>query len=76
FEMKLGISDCIAVLHDPIVILGIFSAFQLEFDLSVLAAVLAVIGYSLNDTVVIYDIVRDNFRKMRNASVVEVVNRS
>ncbi|WP_150467733.1 protein translocase subunit SecF [Francisella sp. SYW-9] len=76
FEMKFGISACIALLHDPIVILGIFSAFQLEFDLTVLAAVLAVIGYSLNDTVVIYDRVRENFRKMRNASVTEVVNRS
>ncbi|KEI35655.1 protein translocase subunit SecF [Allofrancisella frigidaquae] len=76
FELKFGISACLALLHDPIVILGIFAAFQLEFDLTVLAAVLAVIGYSLNDTVVIYDRVRENFRKMRNASVVEVVNRS
>lgn len=76
FEMKFGVSACIALLHDPIVILGIFSAFQLEFDLTVLAAILAVIGYSLNDTVVIYDRVRENFRKMRNASVIEVVNRS
>ena len=75
FEMKFGISACVALLHDPIVILGIFAAFQLEFDLTVLAAVLAVIGYSLNDTVVIYDRVRENFRKMRNASVTEVVNR-
>jgi preprotein translocase subunit SecF len=75
FEMKFGISACIALLHDPIVILGVFAAFQLEFDLTVLAAVLAVIGYSLNDTVVIYDRVRENFRKMRNASVTEVVNR-
>ncbi|AJC48802.1 protein translocase subunit SecF [Allofrancisella guangzhouensis] len=76
FEMKFGVSACLALLHDPIVILGVFAAFQLEFDLTVLAAVLAVIGYSLNDTVVIYDRVRENFRKMRNASVVEVVNRS
>lgn len=76
FEMKFGISACLALLHDPIVILGVFAAFHLEFDLTVLAAVLAVIGYSLNDTVVIYDRVRENFRKMRNASVVEVVNRS
>ena len=75
FEMKFGISACVALLHDPIVILGIFAAFQLEFDLTVLAAVLAVIGYSLNDTVVIYDRVRENFRKMRNSSVTEVVNR-
>ncbi|MFT4693144.1 MAG: preprotein translocase subunit SecF [Francisella sp.] len=75
FEMKFGISACLALLHDPIVILGVFAVFQLEFDLTVLAAVLAVIGYSLNDTVVIYDRVRENFRKMRKASVTEVVNR-
>lgn len=75
FEMKFGISACLALLHDPIVILGVFAAFQFEFDLTVLAAVLAVIGYSLNDTVVIYDRVRENFRKMRKASVTEVVNR-
>lgn len=75
FEMKFGISACLALLHDPIVILGVFAAFQLEFDLTVLAAILAIIGYSLNDTVVIYDRVRENFRKMRNASVTEVVNR-
>ncbi|AXA34225.1 protein translocase subunit SecF [Francisella adeliensis] len=75
FEMKFGISACLALLHDPIVILGVFAAFQLEFNLTVLAAVLAVIGYSLNDTVVIYDRVRENFRKMRKASVTEVVNR-
>lgn len=76
FEMKFGISACVALIHDPIVILGIFAAFQLEFDLTVLAAILAVIGYSLNDTVVIYDRVRENFRKMRNANVAEVVNKS
>ena len=76
FEMKFGISACLALLHDPIVILGVFAAFQLEFDLTVLAAILAVIGYSLNDTVVIYDRVRENFRKLRNAGVKEVVNRS
>lgn len=76
FEMKFGISACIALLHDPIVILGIFAAFQLEFDLTVLAAVLAVIGYSLNDIVVIYDRVRENFRKMHDISVVDIVNRS
>ncbi|AIT10191.1 preprotein translocase subunit SecF [Candidatus Francisella endociliophora] len=75
FEMKFGISACLALLHDPIVILGVFAAFQIEFDLTVLAAILAIIGYSLNDTVVIYDRVRENFRKMRNASVSEVVNR-
>ena len=74
FEMKFGISACLALLHDPIVILGVFAAFQLEFDLTSLAALLAVLGYSLNDTVVVYDRVRENFRKMRKASVNEVVN--
>lgn len=76
FEMKFAVSAGIALLHDPIVILGVFAAFQLEFNLTVLAAVLAVIGYSLNDTVVIYDRVRENFRKMRKATVIEVMNRS
>ena len=76
FEMKFALSAGIALLHDPIIILGVFSAFQLEFNLITLAAVLAVIGFSLNDTVVIYDRIRENFRKFRKASVVEVVNRS
>ena len=76
FEMKFAISAGIALIHDPIIILGVFSAFQLEFTLITLAAVLAVIGFSLNDTVVIYDRVRENFRKMRKADVIEVVNSS
>lgn len=76
FEMKFAISAGIALIHDPIVILGVFAWFQLEFTLTTLAAILAVIGYSLNDTVVIYDRVRENFRKMRKATVIEVVNRS
>lgn len=76
FEMKFAISAGIALLHDPILILGVFSAFQLEFSQVTLAALLAVIGFSLNDTVVIYDRVRENFRKMRKASVIEVMNRS
>ncbi|MDA0911163.1 MAG: protein translocase subunit SecF [Proteobacteria bacterium] len=76
FEMQFAISAGIALIHDPIIILGVFAAFQLEFTLTTLAAVLAVIGYSLNDTVVIYDRVRENFRKMRKASVIEVVNGS
>ena len=74
--MKFAISAGIALLHDPIIILGIFSAFQIEFNLTVLAAILAVIGFSLNDTVVIYDRVRENFRKMRRKTVTEVMNRS
>lgn len=76
FEMRFAISAGIALIHDPIIILGVFAAFQLEFTLTTLAVVLAVIGYSLNDTVVIYDRVRENFRKMRKAPVIEVVNRS
>ncbi|MFZ9035867.1 MAG: protein translocase subunit SecF [Francisellaceae bacterium] len=76
FEMKFALSAGIALIHDPIVILGVFAAFQLEFNLVSLAAILAVIGYSLNDTVVIYDRVRENFRKMRKAPVIEVVNRA
>jgi len=76
FEMRFAVSSAVALAHDPIIILGIFSLFQIRFDLTALAAVLAVIGYSLNDTVVIYDRVRENFRKMRKAPVTEVVNRA
>lgn len=76
FEMRFAISSAVALAHDPIVIMGVFSFFQLRFDLNALAAVLAIIGYSLNDTVVIYDRVRENFQKMRKAGVTEVVNRA
>ena len=76
FEMKFALSAGIALLHDPIIILGVFAAFGLEFNLTSLAAILAVIGYSLNDTVVIYDRIRENFRKMRKVSVTEIINRS
>ncbi|MFT6834052.1 MAG: preprotein translocase subunit SecF [Francisellaceae bacterium] len=76
FELKFALSAGLALLHDPIVILGVFAAFNLQFDLTSLAAILAVIGYSLNDTVVIYDRVRENFRKMRKASVIDVMNKS
>lgn len=76
FEMRFAVASAIALAHDPIIIMGIFSFFQIRFDLTALAAVLAVIGYSLNDTVVIYDRIRENFRKMRKAPVNEVVNRA
>lgn len=76
FEMRFAVSAAVALAHDPILILGIFSLFQLKFDLNALAAVLAVIGYSLNDTVVVYDRIRENFRKLRQATVTEVVNRA
>lgn len=74
FEIKFAMSAAISLAHDPIVILGVFSIFQLRFDLTALAAVLAVIGYSLNDIVVVYDRIRENFRTMRKASITEVVN--
>jgi preprotein translocase subunit SecF len=76
FEMRFAVSAAIALAHDPIIILGIFSLFQIRFDLTALAAVLAVIGYSLNDTVVVYDRIRENFRKLRKSPVIEVVNRA
>ncbi|MEK6747864.1 MAG: protein translocase subunit SecF [Pseudomonadota bacterium] len=74
FEIRFAIGAVFATLHDPFLILGTFSAFQFEFNLTVVAALLAIIGYSLNDTVVIFDRVRENFRKMRKATPVEVVN--
>ncbi len=76
FEMRFAVSAAVALAHDPIIILGIFSLFNLKFDLNALAAVLAVIGYSLNDTVVVYDRIRENFRKLRQSTVTEVVNRA
>ena len=76
FEYRLGVSATVALLHDPIVILGIFSYFQVEFDLATLAGVLAVIGYSLNDTIVVFDRVRENFRKVRKGTPTEIMNAS
>ncbi len=76
FEIKFAISAALALAHDPIIILGIFSLFQIRFDLTALAAVLAVIGYSLNDTIVVYDRIRENFRLLRTRTVVEVVNQA
>ncbi|MBS0290718.1 MAG: protein translocase subunit SecF [Proteobacteria bacterium] len=76
FEYRFGVSAAVALLHDPIIILGIFSFFQIEFDLATLAGVLAVIGYSLNDTIVVYDRVRENFRKVRKGNTEEIMNLS
>ena len=76
FEIRFSLGAVVALVHDVFITLGAFSLFQFEFDLSVLAAVLAVIGYSLNDTIVVYDRVRENFRKMRKGTSIEVVNRS
>ncbi|USZ50486.1 protein translocase subunit SecF [Halomonas sp. DN3] len=65
FQYKFAIGALLALVHDVIIVVGAFSLFQLEFDLTVLAAVLAVIGYSLNDTIVVYDRIRENIRKSR-----------
>lgn len=76
FEWRFSVSAAVALIHDPVLILGIFSFYHVEFNLTALAAVLAVIGYSLNDTIVIYDRVRENFRKVRKISPLEVMNLS
>jgi preprotein translocase subunit SecF len=74
FEWKFGVSAIIANLHDVVIILGFFAFFQWEFSLAVLAAVLAVLGYSVNESVVIADRIRENFRKMRKAPITEVID--
>jgi preprotein translocase subunit SecF len=74
FEWRFGLSGIIANLHDVVIILGCFAFFQWEFSLPVLAAVLAVLGYSVNESVVVFDRVRENFRKMRKASTAEVID--
>ena len=74
FQWKFGAGAILALFHDVIVTLGVFSLFQIPFDLSVLAAVLAIIGYSLNDTIVIFDRVRENFRLLRKADLIENIN--
>ncbi len=74
FEWRFAVSAIIANMHDVVIILGFFSFFQWEFNLTVLAAILAVLGYSVNESVVVFDRVRENFRKMRKASVPEVIN--
>lgn len=76
FEFRFAVGSTVALIHDPVLILGLFSFFQIEFNLIALAAVLTVIGYSLNDTIVIFDRIRENFRKLRKATPVEVVNQS
>lgn len=74
FEWRLALGTIIALAHDALITVGVFSLFQLQFDLTVLAAVLAVIGYSVNDSVVVLDRIRENFRKMRKGRVDEIVN--
>lgn len=76
FEWRLAAGSVAALAHDVIVTLGIFSILQLEFDLTVLAGLLTVVGYSLNDTIVVYDRIRENFLKMRKGTPEEIVNQS
>lgn len=76
FEWRFSVGAVAATLHDAIICLGVFSLFQLEFDLNVLASILTVIGYSLNDTIVIFDRVRENFRKVRKGAPIEIMNQS
>jgi preprotein translocase subunit SecF len=74
FEWRFSLGAVAALFHDVLITLGVFSVSQMEFDLTVLAACLAVIGYSLNDTIVVFDRIRENFRKMRKETTVEVMN--
>jgi preprotein translocase subunit SecF len=76
FDMRFAVGSTIALIHDPVLILGVFSLMHVEFNLIALTAVLTVIGYSLNDTIVIFDRVRENFRKLRKATPIEVMNQS
>ena len=76
FQYKFAIGAVVALFHDVLIVLGIFSIIRLEFDLSVLAALMAVIGYSLNDTIVVSDRIRENFRAKRKLNSEQVINRS
>jgi len=76
FEYRFAVGSVIALVHDVLVTIGVFSLFQIDFDLPVLAAILAVIGYSLNDTIVVYDRIRENFRRMRKGTPEQIINAS
>ena len=76
FQWKFAIGAVLALIHDVLITMGIFSLFQLSFDLAVLAAILAVVGYSLNDTIVVFDRIRENFRLRRKSETLDVVNAS
>jgi preprotein translocase subunit SecF len=76
FEYRFAIGAVAALIHDTLIVVGFFSLLRLEFDLTVLAAVLAVIGYSLNDTIVVFDRIRENFIKLRKQPSVNVMNAS
>ncbi|MFI4918813.1 MAG: protein translocase subunit SecF [Legionellales bacterium] len=74
FEYRLAVSSAVALIHDPVLILGVFALFGIEFDLKALAGLLAVIGYSLNDTIVVFDRVRENFIKVRRTNSIDIMN--
>ena len=74
FQWKFALGAILSLIHDVVVTMGILSFFQITFDLTVLAAVLAIIGYSLNDTIVVFDRVRENFRVLRKATLIENIN--
>jgi preprotein translocase subunit SecF len=74
FQWKLGVGSIVAALHDPIIILGLFAATQMTFDLPALAAILAIVGYSLNDTVVVFDRIRERFVLTRKGTPAEIIN--
>ncbi len=76
FQFKFAVGAVVALAHDIIITLGIFSLFRMEFDLNTLAAMLAIIGYSLNDTIVVSDRIRENFRRLRKGTPIEIVNKS
>lgn len=76
FQLKFSVGAVAALAHDVLIVLGFFSLLGIEFDLTVLAAVLAVIGYSLNDTIVVSDRIRENFRKLRKGTPIEIMNHS
>ena len=76
FQFKFAVGAVVALAHDVIITLGIFSVFSIEFNLNTLAALLAIIGYSLNDTIVVSDRIRENFRRMRKGSPLDMINRS
>jgi preprotein translocase subunit SecF len=76
FQWKFAVGAIVATIHDPLITAGIFALFQIPFDLPVLAALLAVIGYSVNDTVVVFDRIRENFRRVRRGTPVEIMNLS
>jgi multidrug efflux pump subunit AcrB len=74
FEWRFAVGSVIALVHDVTIVVGMFALLQIEFDLPVLAAVLAVIGYSLNDTIVVFDRIRENFRKMRKGTTIGIID--